>query len=266
MLIAPSGHVAPQHPQPLQAAMMTSAKPFSFFLSAPYGHTSMHVPHPVHLVSSTTDDSASACTYPLAMGMAALEAAADPWMTDSDMSAGPLQVPATYMPSVAKSTGLSFTCASRKKPSCPKGTLSIFDRSPASGCATSGVESTTMSTGMVLSSFSVSWKYVIFSWLSSMKTLGRWSTVYLTNLTLFSLALLYVSSCSTPYDMTSLLNTVTSILSDGPSLTSSASPSPSDPRPRLLRLRSSISSGAFFSTGILSIRVPSFSMTPSMPS
>src|SRR4030042_758076 len=76
MVTAPSGHVAPQHPQPLQAATMTSAKPFSPFLSAPYGHTAMHVPHPVHLFSSTTDVSASACTYPLAIGMAALDAAA----------------------------------------------------------------------------------------------------------------------------------------------------------------------------------------------
>src|SRR4030066_250029 len=114
MVIAPSGHVAPQHPQPLQAATMTSAKPFSPLLSAPYGHPAMHVPHPVHLFSSTTDVRASACTYPLAIGMAALEAAAAPWYAHSVMSAGPLQVPAQYIPSVAESNGLSFTCGSRQ--------------------------------------------------------------------------------------------------------------------------------------------------------
>src|SRR4030042_105344 len=125
MVMAPSGHVAPQHPQPLQAATMTSASPFSLFLRAPYGHTCMHVPHPLHLFSSTTLVSASACTYPLAIGMAALDAAAEACVTASVMSAGPLHVPQTNMPSVAKSTGLSFTCASRKNPSWPNGTLSI---------------------------------------------------------------------------------------------------------------------------------------------
>ena len=74
--------------------------------------------------------------------IAALAAAAFACTIDSSMNLGEWASPARKTPSVAKSTGLNFMCASKKKPSSLRGTLNILERTSLSFRGTMPFEST----------------------------------------------------------------------------------------------------------------------------
>ncbi len=102
-------------------------------LGAPYSHISSHLPQAMHLSSSTVLTTPSASMNSLERTVFTRAAAARAWETLSPIRRGECASPQRNMPSVAKSTGLSFMCASRKNPSLFSGTLSIFASSWLSG-------------------------------------------------------------------------------------------------------------------------------------
>src|SRR5450759_5917864 len=115
--MAPDRHAAAQEPQPLHRTSFTSATftmlPMRFSSTssiAPNGQTSTQNPQPRHSLEVTTETWASTLTFPDAISMSALDAAALAWATVSGMSLGPWQQPARNMPSDAVSTGpVSYT-------------------------------------------------------------------------------------------------------------------------------------------------------------
>ncbi len=122
--------------------------------------------------------------------MQALETAALAWAMVSSLIFGAWDMPHMKTPSVAKSTGRSLTCASRKKPSWFVGTFSIWPMAAFSGLGTVPTDRARMSARRSTGSFSTGSKTLTVTLPPSTRTSGLRSSSKRTNFTLSSRAFL----------------------------------------------------------------------------
>src|SRR5271157_4361162 len=144
-----AGHDDVQLPQPMHTAPCTSALLSLPICGAKYGHTCTQVMQAMHLFGST-----HAVCAPTGITLrdnidAARPATALACDMVSLMNLGACAVPHRKRPSLAKSTGRSFTCASKKNPSALSVTRKSSESCWRSSRATIGEARTSRSGFMV---------------------------------------------------------------------------------------------------------------------
>ena len=149
---------------------------------------STHNPQPEHRASFIQAIVPSPSTNGFDNIVQALAAAPHACDMLSSTNFGECANPHRKIPSVANSTGLSFMCASKKKPSLLSGTFSIFARSSFPFGGKVAALRTKRSGSTTNSSFNTRSGKVTFKAPASFSTLGLFSSSYLTNITPFSLA------------------------------------------------------------------------------